>query len=137
MEEKKRIGFYLDTKLLQQADELLDTANVRSRNEFVNAALNFYIGFLTSGTIEDYLLQSLSSVLTSVVQDTENRIARMEFKMAVEVSMLAHLVAFHSNDDIDPMTFKKLFLKCIDEVKHINGSIDLESAYRYQKRKEN
>ena len=62
---------------------LLPAVNVRSRNEFVTKALKFYCGYLNSGKAEDYLLQSLSSVLTSTVQDTENRLARMDFKIAV------------------------------------------------------
>ena len=37
------------------------------------------------GKAENYLLQSLSSVITGMVQDSENRIARMDFKLAVEI----------------------------------------------------
>ena len=130
--EKIRTGFYIEKEVLEQCDDLLPQANVRSRNEFVTEALKFYCGYLTSQKNENYLLQTLSSVLTSTVRDTENRIARMDFKIAVELSKLAHVIAY--SHDIDATALDKLHLKCLDEVKRINGTIDFESAYKYQKR---
>ena len=130
--EKVRTGFYIEKEVLDRCDELLTAANVKSRNEFVTEALKFYCGYLTSRKAENYLLQALSSVLTGTVHDSENRIARMDFKMAVELSKLAHVIAYSHN--IDEAALRKLHLKCLDEVKRINGAVDFESAYKYQKR---
>ncbi|WP_283608442.1 hypothetical protein [Faecalispora anaeroviscerum] len=130
--EKVRTGFYIDKEVLDRCNELLPMANVKSRNEFVTEALKFYCGYLTSQKAENYLLQTLSSVLTGTVHDSENRIARMDFKIAVELSKLAHVIAYSHN--IDETTLHKLHLKCLDEVKRINGAVDFESAYKYQKR---
>ena len=132
--EKVRTGFYIEKDMLAMADGLLEVANVRSRNEFVMEALKFYCGYLNSRKAEDYLLQSLSSVLTSTVQDTENRLARMDFKIAVELSMLAHMIAYHSESRIDESAFRKLHAKCVEEVKRLNGAVELGDAYKYQKR---
>ncbi|NBK91697.1 hypothetical protein D5278_06845 [bacterium 1XD21-13] len=131
--KKVRTGFYIEKEVLEMADSLLAVANVRSRNEFATEALKFYCGYLNSGKAENYLLQSLSSVLTSTVRDTENRLARMDFKIAVELSMLAHMIAYHSESQIDEITFRKLHAKCVEEVKRLNGAIELDEAYRYQK----
>ncbi|NBH18024.1 hypothetical protein D3Z55_11245 [Clostridiaceae bacterium] len=133
--EKVWTGFYIEKEVLDMADSLLAAANVLFRNEFVTEALKFYCGYLNSGKAEDYLLQSLSSVLTSTVQDTENRLARMDFKIAVELSMLAHMIAYHSESQIDESTFRKLHAKCVGEVKRLNGAVELNDAYKYQKRK--
>lgn len=130
--EKVRTGFYIEKEVLDRCDELLPAANVKSRNEFVTEALKFYCGYLTSQKAENYLLQVLSSVLTGTVHDSENRIARMDFKIAVELSKLAHVIAYSYN--IDETALHKLYLKCLDEVKQINGAVDFESAYKYQKR---
>lgn len=132
--EKVRTGFYIEKEVLDRADELLKYANVRSRNEFVSEALKFYIGYLNSRKAENYLLQSISSVLTSTVQDTENRLARMDFKIAVELSMLAHMIAYHSENKIDENTFRRLHAKCVEEVKRLNGAVEFDDAYKYQKR---
>ena len=130
--DKVRTGFYIEKEVLDRCDELLPVANVKSRNEFVTEALKFYCGYLTSQKAENYLLQTLSSMLTGTVHDSENRIARMDFKIAVELSKLAHVIAYSHN--IDETTLHKLHLKCLDEVKRINGTVDFESAYKYQKR---
>ena len=130
--EKARVGFYIEKEVVDRADELLAFAGVRSRNEFVAEAMKFYIGFLNSRKAENYLLQSLSSVLTSTVHDSENRLARMDFKLAVEISKLAHVIAY--SHEVDEDALRKLHLKCVDEVKRINGAIEFEDAYKYQKR---
>ena len=131
--EKVRTGFYIEKEVLDRCDELLSQANVKSRNEFVTEALKFYCGYLTSQKIENYLLQSLSSVLISTIRDTENRLARMDFKIATELSKLSHVVA-HTHA-VDEQAMESLHLKCVEEVKRINGAVDFEDAYRYQKRR--
>ena len=91
--EKVRRGFYINKDILERVDGMLEEANVRSRNEFVTEALKFYMGYLTARRAEDYLLQSLGSVISGTVHDSENRIARMDFKVAVELSKLSHVIA--------------------------------------------
>ena len=56
----------------------------------------------------------------------------MDFKIAVEVAKLSQVIAY--SHDIDEDALKKLHVKCVEEVRRINGAIDFESAYRYQKR---
>lgn len=130
--EKVRRGFYIDRDILECVDGMLEEANARSRNEFVSEALRFYMGYLTARKAENYLLQSLSSVITGTVQDSENRIARMDFKLAVELSKLAHVIAY--THEVDDESLEKLHVKCVEEVRRINGAIEFESAYKYQKR---
>lgn len=36
--------------------------------------------------------------------------------------------------DVDETAMKRLHSKCVEEVRRINGAIDFESAYKYQKR---
>ena len=129
--DKIRIGILIDKEVLKLADDLLDLADVRSRNEFIAEAVKFYAGYLNSRKTENYLLQSLSSVLTSTVHDSENRLAKMDFKLAVEISKLSHVIAYAN--EIDEKVLDKLHEKCLEEVRAINGAIDFKRAYRYQK----
>lgn len=55
------------------------SVNVKSRNDFVALVLKFYIGFLSTKKIEDYMLLSFSSVLSGTIHDSENRMARVVF----------------------------------------------------------
>lgn len=130
--DKMKFSIRVDTELLELADRYIEDSTVQNRTELIEDALRFYLGFLTSKKAEDYLLQSLSSVITGTVQDSENRLARMDFKLAVEISQLAHVLAY--THEVDEEALHKLHLKCLDEVKRINGAVDFESAYKYQKR---
>ena len=127
---KVRKAFYIEEELLEQVDALLSQADVKSRNEFLNQALKFYIGFLMSEKIENYMLSTISSVMHSTVKDSENRLARAIFKEAVEISKLSHVIAYCY--DIDEEQLKKLQTRCIEEVKKINGTVNFEDAYNYQ-----
>ena len=129
--DKTKFSIRVDTELLKLADHYIADSTVQNRTELIEDALRFYLGFLTSRKAEDYLLQSLSSVMTSTVRDSANRIARMDFKLAVELSKLAHVIAY--THEVDGEALRKLHLKCLEEVKRINGAVDFESAYKYQK----
>ena len=130
---KVRTIFFTETAVLDRCDEQLTRANVESRNEWVTETLRFFCGYLSPKQNENYLLQSLSSFLISTIRDTENRLARMDFKIATELSKLTHVVA-HTHA-IDEQALSSLHLKCVEEVKRINGAVDFEDAYNYQKRR--
>lgn len=130
---KTKKGIYLDYVIWEQAEELLQIANARSRNEFVAQAMKFYIGYLTSKKIENYMLKTISSVMVSTVHDSENRMARAFFKLAVEVSKLSNVIAYSHGVNDDAMS--RLQAKCVDEVKRINGAVKFEDAYDYQNQK--
>ena len=91
--DKTKFSIRVDTALLELADAYIRDSTVQSRTELIEDALRFYLGYLTTKKAEDYLLQSLSSVMTGTVQDSENRLARMDFKLSVELSKLCHLIA--------------------------------------------
>lgn len=130
--DKVRKGFYIDQDLLERVDSLLQAADVKSRNEFLNQALKFYIGYLTSEKIENYMLTTISSVIHSTVKDSENRMARALYKLAVETSKLSHVIAY--SHGVDEETLRKLQGMCADEVKRINGVVNFEDAYSFQRR---
>ena len=71
-------------------------------------------------------------MLTGTVQDSENRLARMDFKIAVELSKLSQVIAY--THDVDEESLNRLHVKCVDEVRRINGTVKFEDAYHYQKR---
>lgn len=130
--DKTKFSIRVDTELLELADSYIADSTVQNRTELIEDALRFYLGFLTSQKAEDYLLQSLSSVMTGTMRDSENRIARMDFKIAVELSKLSQVIAY--THDVDEEALHKLHLKCVEDVRRINGAVDFESAYKYQKR---
>lgn len=131
-EDKTKFSIRVDTKLLELADSCIRDGTARNRTELIGDALRFYMGYLMAGKAEDYLLQSLSSAVAGTVQDSENRLARMDFKIAVELSKLSQVIAY--THDVDEESLSRLHAKCVEEVKRINGAVEFEDAYRYQRR---
>ena len=124
-------GIYIDRDLPDIINAYLKKANCRSRNEFINQAIRHYIAFLQKEQDNEFLTPALESVLSGMIGDTENRLARVLFKLAVELSMLLHVTASQSDMGADELERLKKF--CVDEVSRLNGRISFENAHRYQK----
>ena len=76
------------------------------------------------------MLTTISSVMHATVKDSENRMARAMYKLAVETSKLSHVIAY--SHGVDEQGLGKLQAKCAEEVKRINGAVRFEEAYQYQ-----
>lgn len=129
-EDKVRTAFYGERSLLKIADSYLKAANCRSRNEFINQAIRHYIAFLQKEKDNEFLTPALESFLSGMIGDSENRLSRITFKLAVEMSMMMHIVA--SQFDIDDTEVEQLRRFCVDEVSRLKGKISFEKAHRHQ-----
>ena len=129
--ESIRIGVYTNKETIELCDSCLKDAECESRSEFINKAIKVYASFLASKRIEDYIMGMVFNAFDATIKDSENRMARMYFKIAIELSKLNNVIAANSN--ISEETMKKLHIKCLDEVRRINGTITFEDAYDFQK----
>ena len=126
-----RTAFWVEKLLLNRCDASLDIANCRSRNEFVNEAIRFYIAWLSAERDQDFFAAAIQQTVEGIVRTTENRLARLQFKSAVESAKLAHLIASLTN--VDDETLRQLHIRCVDEVKRINGIVTLDDAMHSKK----
>lgn len=120
---------YPDT--LEKIGEIYREDNCESKSEFIEKAVNFYIGYLTSGDKKSYLPSVVTSTLKSIVAESDNRQNRMLFKLAVEIAIMQNLVA--SSQDIDRLALERLRGECVKEVKRLNGNFSFEDAVYWQK----
>ena len=120
---------YPDT--LEKIGEIYREDNCESKSEFIEKAVNFYIGYLTSGDKKSYLPSVVTSTLKSIVAESDNRQNRMLFKLAVEIAIMQNLVA--SSQDIDRLSLERLRGECVKEVKRLNGNFSFEDAVYWQK----
>lgn len=91
----------------------------------------FYIGYLSQQDNLNYISPMITKTVKAQINDTEQRLARLLFKVAVELGKLTHLLA--AANDVDDEMLRQLFFMCINEVRKTNGVIDCEDAVRYQK----
>ena len=124
-------GIYIDRDLHEIIQSYLKQANCRSRNEFINTAIRHYIAFLQKESDAEFLTPVLESVLSGMLGGMENRMARIIFKLAAELSMTMHIVA--AQGEVDEETLVRLRGYCVDEVKRLNGKISFDKAWEHQK----
>ena len=133
MENKEKYAFWLYPKTKKLVESHIRDTACRSQSEFVEDAIRFYCGHLDVNTGEaiGYLAPVLNGMIKSEIAGTEQRLARLLFKVAVELGAVTHLTA--ASNDVDDETLRQLHVMCINEVRKINGVIDCEDAVRYQK----
>ena len=130
-ENKKKFPLWAYPDTLEKVEELYREDNCRSQSEFIEKAVNFYIGYLTSEDKKGYLPSVVTSTLKSIVAESDNRICRLLFKMAVELAVTMNVVA--ANSDIDDITLERLKGECVKEVKRLNGNFTFKDANDWQK----
>lgn len=130
-EEKVRFQLRLSPEVDKKVKAAMPLDNARSQNEFIENALRFYCGYVMADKAADFLPLALSRAVSSSVQVTENRIARLLFKQAVEIDMMMNVPAFAT--DITPEQIAELRGKCVYDVKRTSGQITFEDAARYQR----
>ena len=74
------------------ADKLWREENCASKSDFIEKAVLFYGGYLTSNRSQDYLPNIVVSTLKSIVRESDNRQNRNLFKIAVELSMIVKIL---------------------------------------------
>ena len=130
-EIKTRIPAWLYPSTLEVIDRASEMDNCKSRSEFLEKAALFYAGYVSGQEAIAYLPPALASVLRGTVHDTENRICRLLFKLAVELDMVMNVLA--AGMEIPEEQLRSLRERCIQNVKKTSGSVTLDSAVRYQR----
>lgn len=130
-EQKRKITVYLPSGMVRHVDGWLEDANCSSRNEFVERALRFYMGYLSTEDTSEYLSRALVQILRGIIADNGNRLRCLLFKWCVELNMTMHTVAAHFKvDEIDRRELRRF---AVDEVKRTNGQICFDSALDIQR----
>lgn len=132
MEEKqmKKISFYLPTEILGICDRNLERANVRSRNQFLVKAVKFYEGYLNKEDITEVVTPAFETVIDARLDLTEHRISQTIFKLAVEMAATMNVLA--GAFELDDEKVRHMKHRVIQEVKELNGWINLKDIIRYQ-----
>lgn len=133
MKSDNKIGatFWLRPETVQRMDNMLTTDNCKSRSEFAEKALRFYLGYLESGDATGYMSEVLSTLITGILDNNNNRLRSLLFKWAVELNMMCHTIAAHYRaDEIDRRALRAF---AVDEVKKTYGQISFDHAIDVQR----
>lgn len=130
-DNKKKFALWVHPSALEKVDRLYQFDNCRSRSEFIEKAILFYAGYVSSEDCRDYYPEAIVSTVQGSLNSFENRMASLLFKNAVELAMMMHVTA--ANFRVDADTLSRLRGKCVNDVKRLNGHISFDDAVKYQK----
>lgn len=127
---KKRTAVWLYPETIERMDRLLERDNCKSRSEFIDKALNFYMGYLLSEDTTGYLSKILISAMQGILKETENRNANNLFRLSVEMSMMMNILA--AGLEISDEELRSLRGRCVQQVRKTRGKISMEEAIKFQ-----
>ena len=130
-QNKKKTTLWIHPDLILRMDSWLEHDNCKSRSEFIDKALRFYMGYLSAGDTSDYLCSALVTTLRGIIEDNANRFRSLIFKLCVEVGMAVHVVAAHFK--ADRIDLRELRGYVVNEVKRTNGQVKFDDALRHQR----
>ena len=130
--DKLKFIAHLYPETVKTVDDMFRQADCRSRSEFIEQAIRYYVGYLTANDDTSYLPIAMLSNMKSIVAESENKISRIIFKVAVELGMIQNAFAY-SHQDITEESLAQLRRAVEHEVKCINGMLTLEDAVEWQK----
>lgn len=127
-EEKVKFLMRIDPDTDKKIKAAMPNANCRSQNEFVEQALRFYCSYLTTQDTTEFLPPIFLEAMRGTLQCSEDRIARLLFKLTVEIGMMMHVLA--AGLEIDASQLDALRWRCVQEVKKTNGSITFKDTLK-------
>ena len=125
---KKKSAFWLTADTKNKIMELYKKDDCSSQSEFIEKAVIFYSGYIHAQNTGVFLPQTLSSMIEGIIKATENRLARVTFKLALEVCMMMHI--FAELNELPEAYLNKLRGKCVKEIKKSIGALNLNNAVK-------
>ncbi len=128
---KIKFPFWVTPKTMETVKEMYKDDDCRSQSEFIEKAINAYVGYFRADNSPGMLPNYMISTMKAIVDSSDTRMCRMMFKLAVEVAIMMNILA--ANSEIKEESLNTLRQSCINEVKRINGTPRFEDAYYWQK----
>lgn len=104
---------------LKMIDENLRRADAGSRNDFVEKAVEFYMGHLNAEDSSQYIGELLSQELDKRFSRFTKTFSTNQYKTSVQLSVLCHLLA--AEFQYDQTQLDKLIQHCKEKVKRLDS----------------
>ena len=124
---KEQIAFRVTPQMKREIDLIMDSDGSRTRNEFLEHAVRFYIDHLLARDMST-LPVSVTSAIDGRLGMLEDRLSALQFNNSVELDMLVQIIAGEYN--LDPGYLRKLRSDSVKNVKQTSGRVSLANAVR-------
>ena len=82
--DKRKFALWLYPETLEKIKQLYAEDDCRSKSEFIEKAVQFYIDHLTAADDRSMLPNAMLFSMKSIIAESDNRLSRLLFKLAVE-----------------------------------------------------
>ena len=124
--EKTRTTIYLDEERKKKLQSIIEIENLNpklGRTEAIDKAIDFYYGYLSGQLSMDFLCGVFGQQVDSSVKLSADRISALIFKQAVEINMIARMLA--EDFELTKDEYDKMRSKAVAEVKRSNGRVSM------------
>ena len=126
-DNKDRLTYRPEPETKQKIERWYREDNCRSKNEFIEKAVNCYADMLAAGE-STTLPRAVQSAIDNRLKPFEDRISSLLYKQAVEMDMMTSLVLQSLN--VSEEVLRQERAKSIAAVKKTNGQLRMEQKLR-------
>ena len=126
-DNKDRLTYRPEPETKQKIERWYQEDNCRSKNEFIEKAVNCYVDTLAAGE-STTLPRAVQSAIDARLKIFEDRIASLLYKQAVEMDMAMSILLQSLN--VSEEVLRQERAKSIATVKRTNGQLRLEQKLR-------
>ena len=124
---ENRLNFRMTDETAAKIERWYQEDNCRSKNEFIEKAVNCYADMLAAGE-STTLPRAVQSAIDSRLKLFEDRIASLLYKQAVELDMLSGIIA--DSFQFSEEDLRRRRAESVRNVKQTNGRISFEKRVR-------
>ena len=128
---KKKFPLWMYPETRKLVSDWYKRDNCQSQSEFIEKAIRFYCGYISAEEGVRFLPAAITTAMTGMMDSLENRMSRLIFKLAVEMSMMMNILA--RTADVDESNLRQLRGKCVRDVKKSVGAVTFEDVTRFQR----
>ena len=126
-DNKDRLTYRPEPETKQKIERWYQADNCRSKNEFIEKAVNCYADMLAAGE-STTLPRAVQSAIDSRLKLFEDCIASLLYKQAVELDMLSGIIA--DSFQFSEEDLRRRRAESVRNVKQTNGRISFEKRVR-------
>lgn len=126
-ENKDRLNFRMKPETAEKLEHWYKANHCRSKNEFVEKAVNFYVDSLAAENSATLPL-AIQAAIDGRLKLLEDRMAAILYKQAVEIDMALSILLQSVN--VDESVLRQERTKSIAAVRHTNGRLRMEQKLR-------
>ena len=124
---ENRLNFRMTDETASKIERWYQADDCRSRNEFIEKAVNFYADSLAASE-STMLPRAVQSAIDGRLKIFEDRISSLLYKQTVEIDMMTSLVL--QSVSVSEEVLRQERAKSIAAVKRTNGQLRLEQKLR-------